>query len=342
MVESVNYGQVEPRFSDRVIEDYETLIITEHGKVTNRESAEKQIEVLKSFEEFFDVVTIKTSADPLVTRERIRQAQGGKPELSIVAMGTGDGSTDSALYETLGNGALFYKLRAGNANNIGRACFQLWYRGNPELIFARGRIAKAKPIVCTVTDENGNPKYEFLALDEFEVGEPSAATRKLNHPDVRDKKESLGFVKRTLVDIKVSSKAALESPPFSVKWGSRDPTITTEQDERPSVNYRALAFSNIGHIAKLGRIKDIHMTDSKMVQLNNQSRSRLGSMAYYGHFFTGQKGIDIPDGVEIDFDVLTPTVMDRSGDDYDVAAGDHFHLSRSEEEVLVYTTRRKP
>jgi hypothetical protein len=332
--------EVHPIFSDRTINDFETLILIDHPKVSNKRAADEQLEELRELETHFDVQTVTSSPNPITTLERIRDKQGSRPDKSAVAPATGDGSSEGAVLATLGNGALFWKLHAGNSDNIGRASFQRWNRGNPSYIYRHGKIARTKPIECAVTDSNGNTKYSFVVLDEVGFGDTGAASEALNAQDHRDYRETLGKIGRKVANAKVSSEAIKLAKPFSIKWGNLD-SISPE-DTRTEEQYRELLYANLGYIAD-GWVRGISMTDPKMVELSNQRSSRFSQKLFFGRLYANLlSGEDIPDGEDIDFDIVKPTIMQKSGDHFNVATGDHVHIARSLEEVLVFSTRRRP
>jgi hypothetical protein len=267
-------------------------------------------------------------------------AQGDRPEKSVVAFATGDGSTEAGVRATLGNGALFWKIRGGNGDNIGRASFPRRNRGNPEVILRNGKIAITSPIECVITDESGNQKYNFLVLDEVGFGDTGAASEVLNAQEHREKREGLGKLMTLRSDGKVSSEAINLARPFSIKRGNINPDA--EIDPRPTEARRELLYANLGHIAH-GWIRDIHMTDPKMVEVGNKRSSKLSTKLFFARLYVhALSGQDIPDGEIVDFDIVEPTIMQKSGDHFNVAAGDHVTISRSPQEMLVYSTRRRP
>ena len=327
-------------FSDRTIEEFDRLVLVEHPTVSNKELADRQIEQLHILEHGLEIVPVESSPNPLVTLERIKEAQGGNPEKSVVGMATGDGSSEAGVRATLGNGALFWKIRGGNGDNIGRASFPRRDRGDSETILRKGKIAITSPGECLVADANGNIKYHFFFLDEVGFGDSAAASEALNAQEQREKREGFGQFKTLLSNGRASSEAISLARPFSIKRGGVDPEAG--DDTRPIEIRRELLYANLGHIAN-GWIRDIHMTDKKMVEVGNKRVSKLGAKLFFARLYMNAlSGTDIPDGEVIDFDIVEPTIMQKSGDHFNVAAGDHVTISRSSEEMLVYSTRPRP
>jgi hypothetical protein len=80
-----------------------------------------------------------------------------------------------------------------------------------------------------------------------------------------------------------------------------------------------------------------------MVEISHSSRTGIGSKLFFARLYTiGLTGVDIPDGESVDFDIVKPTVMQKGGDHFNVAEGDHVHIARTAEEVLVLSTRKRP
>jgi|GEM_PF-4578282 hypothetical protein len=332
----------QPIFSDRSISDFPTLILVDHPEVTNKDLSDKQLKEGRQLldEQFKTVIPIESSPNPAITLARIQEAQGDRPYETAVAMGTGDGGSEPGIRAALGNGALFWKLQAGNSDNIGRASFPRSERGSIETIFQKGKIAIARAVECTVSDEDGNQKYHFIVLDEFGFGDSGAASEALNAQEHRDYRKTLSRPESLFANGKVSTEAVKLAKPFSIRRGHLEPD--TIEDTRPVETYRELMYAKLGHIAN-GWVRDINMTDPKMVEVSNRRQSILATRLFFGRFYVNMVfGKDIPAEETIDFDIVEPTIMQKSGDHYNVAAGDHVQISLRPEKVLVYSTRRRP
>lgn len=330
-----------PIFSDKTISDYNRLVLAIHPNY--RDEAREQEENLKRLDRF-DVVSIETTPDVSETQELINEAVGNIPAEAIVAPVTGDGSTESSTRAVLGNGALFWKQAAGYANSIGRETFPRRHRDKPEVIVRKGRIARTKAISCIVTDENGALKYDFVVLDEVGLGQSAAASEISNELAYRDDRGGLSRSKQLLADARVMAPVVQQLEPFSIKFGNQE-SLPAEADDREVVSYRQLFYTNIGHIAKIGIVRGIHLTDAKMLKVGHSSKTSIGTKLFFGRLFTGTLGGEnIPDGESgvVEFDMITPTIMEKSGDHYNLASGDHIRIARTPEEVLVYSTRRRP
>ncbi len=335
-------GEVQQIFSDKTISDYSTLVLVDHPEVTNGDLVDEQIkEGRELLDRHFQVVKrVESSPSQSITLGRIQEAQGDEPEKSVVGMGTGDGGSEPGIRAALGNGALFWKLQAGNSDNIGRASFPRSDRGSVDSILRKAKIARTKAVSCIVEDKSGNPKYDFIVLDEVGFGDSGAASEALNAREYREFRGSMSRPQRLRANGRVSTEAVKQAKPFSIKRGSHD--LDSTPDVRDTEIYRELMYANLGHIAN-GWIRNINMTDLKMVEISNRRTSKLATKLFFGRFYINMLfGNDVPDGEPIEFDIIEPTVMQKSGDHFNLSAGDHVQVRRTAEEVLVLSTRRRP